>query len=306
MNEFREWLSDNLRYFMLGFGILFVLLLIILGVRLIAGHGSDSGDKKSTVSTVGSEASDTKSDVSGSVVPDASSAGETGATGTVELSEDTKLITLVQGYYEALSNRDTEAVRALVDQLSYDQETKISEATDIESYSEVTVYAKAGPAEGTWVVYAAYKYKYQNYETAVPGLARLYVITDDEGNYVITNGTVEEDVQTYIDKQLEDEDVKALMQTVQDEYDLTLASDENLRNYINNKGKEVSSALDAEDGTELKIAMDCNVRAAADITANKLGTLTAGTTVVKKGSEGEWIQIEYEGQTAYVRYDMFE
>ena len=33
MDDFREWLSDNLRYFELGGAILLVVLLIFFGVR---------------------------------------------------------------------------------------------------------------------------------------------------------------------------------------------------------------------------------------------------------------------------------
>ena len=36
MDDFREWLSDNLRYFMLGFGILAVVLILFFGVRFIS------------------------------------------------------------------------------------------------------------------------------------------------------------------------------------------------------------------------------------------------------------------------------
>ena len=36
MDDFREWLSDNLRYFMLGFGILAVVLILFFGVRSVS------------------------------------------------------------------------------------------------------------------------------------------------------------------------------------------------------------------------------------------------------------------------------
>ena len=41
MNNFREWLSDNLRYFMLIFGILAVLVALFFGVRAISARISD-------------------------------------------------------------------------------------------------------------------------------------------------------------------------------------------------------------------------------------------------------------------------
>ena len=45
MDDFREWLSDNLRYFMLGFGILAVVLILFFGVRFIS---SKFGNQKTT------------------------------------------------------------------------------------------------------------------------------------------------------------------------------------------------------------------------------------------------------------------
>ena len=35
MDDFREWLSDNLRYFMLGGAILVIVLVLIFGVRAV-------------------------------------------------------------------------------------------------------------------------------------------------------------------------------------------------------------------------------------------------------------------------------
>ena len=35
MNEFREWLSDNLRYFILGFAIIIIMLLLFFGYRFL-------------------------------------------------------------------------------------------------------------------------------------------------------------------------------------------------------------------------------------------------------------------------------
>ena len=37
LDDFREWLSDNLRYFMLGGAILLIVLVLIFGVRACVG-----------------------------------------------------------------------------------------------------------------------------------------------------------------------------------------------------------------------------------------------------------------------------
>ena len=42
MDNFREWLSDNLRYFMLGGAILLIVVVLFFGIR--AFMGSEKGD----------------------------------------------------------------------------------------------------------------------------------------------------------------------------------------------------------------------------------------------------------------------
>lgn len=300
IDDIREWISDNLRYIILGVGVLFIVLLIFLGVRLLGG-----GKKGNSLAGGGSSSSASQtpegSQAEGSqVVPQ----GEGAA--AIAVSNDAALVTLIQNYYQALSTQNVDVIRGMVDQLSSEDEASIMAATDIESYSDVAAYTKPGPTEGTWVVYARYNYKYKNYSTILPGLSQLYVCTNADGSYYISNGAMEESVSDYIKKQLEESDVVALIQEVQTAENEALASDQNLSNYINNKGQVVSDALHAAVGTELTIATKCNVRAAADITSAKLGTLAEGTKVVKQGAEGDWVQIEYEGQTGYVRYDLFQ
>ena len=49
MDDFREWLSDNLRYFMLGGAILIIVLVLFFGVRACVGSNKgNSGDGQKT------------------------------------------------------------------------------------------------------------------------------------------------------------------------------------------------------------------------------------------------------------------
>ena len=44
MDNFREWLSDNLRYILLGLAVIVVIAVVVVGVRLVGsliGGGSD-------------------------------------------------------------------------------------------------------------------------------------------------------------------------------------------------------------------------------------------------------------------------
>ncbi|MCI8592285.1 MAG: SH3 domain-containing protein [Lachnospiraceae bacterium] len=301
IDDIREWISDNLRYLALGVGILFIVLLIFLGVQLLGGGKKEGGQTQGASSSAA-----TSQTPEGSQTNDSQAAPQGEGAAAVAVSNDAALVTLVQNYYQALSTQNVDAIRGMVDQFSSDDEASIMAATDIESYSDVAAYTKPGPAEGTWVVYARYNYKYKNYSTILPGLSQLYVCTNADGSYYVSNGTMDEATSDYIKNQLDESDVVALIQEVQAAQNEALAADQNLSNYINNKGQVVSDALHAAVGTELTIATKCNVRAAADVTSAKLGTLAEGTKVVKQGADGDWVQIEYEGQTGYVRYDLFQ
>ena len=51
---------------------------------------------------------------------------------------------------------------------------------------------------------------------------------------------------------------------------------------------------------------ECNVRAEASTDADILGVISAGEQVEKTGTDGEWVQIDYDGETGYIRGDLLE
>ena len=52
MDNFREWLSDNLRYFMLGGAILLIVVVLFFSIRACSGSNKgNSGDGQKTTST---------------------------------------------------------------------------------------------------------------------------------------------------------------------------------------------------------------------------------------------------------------
>ena len=46
MDDFREWLSDNLRYIMLGLGIVLVLAILFFGIRFLTNKLSDDEGRR--------------------------------------------------------------------------------------------------------------------------------------------------------------------------------------------------------------------------------------------------------------------
>ena len=63
-------------------------------------------------------------------------------------------------------------------------------------------------------------------------------------------------------------------------------------------GEEAGASTD--NGTTMTVTEGCNVRAEANSDSDIIGGLDEGTEVTKTGQEGDWIQIDYEGQTGYV------
>ena len=61
MDNFREWLSDNLRYFMLGGAILVIVAVLFFGVRACVGSGKGASDKEQKTAQDNSQGNDPSS-----------------------------------------------------------------------------------------------------------------------------------------------------------------------------------------------------------------------------------------------------
>lgn len=304
MDNFREWLSDNLRYFMLGGAILVIVAVLFFGVR--ACIGSKKGNSEPEPKT-------TTEDNQGNVPSSPAKDGETDdgkkedanpmETSSAEISA------LIKSYYKALGEKDIATLKTLVDDLTPSDESKITNAKDyIEGYEVGDVYTKKGLTEDSYVVYASFDYICKGITTKVPALSWLYVVKDSDGNYKI-DGSANDDteISAYVTQQQQsDDDVVQLRSDVKKKYDQAQADDPALAEFLAGLGEDASASVTVEDGTMLTVTEECNVRAAADSEAEIIGGLSAGDQVEKKGVDGEWIQIEYEGQTAYVHSSLLE
>lgn len=295
MDDFREWLSDNLRYFMLGFGILAVVLILFFGVRFIS---SKFGNQKTT------EPKQETQQETETPTP-TQEAEETPAAGELELNAYPQVNALIEKYYAALTGKDVQSLKELVDELDPSDESAITNSQYIEGYSNVQVYTKKGMTDTSYVVFAAYDHKYVGYDTLLPGISYLYVDTKEDGSLYIVADPNEEQL-AYISEQLEDAKVQELLNSTQASYDEKLASDEALSGYLSELGVEGSSAMEAAEGAQITVKSNCNVRKEPSQDAESIGKLVGGQTVTKTGQDGDWIKIEFEGQTGYVRGDMFQ
>ena len=298
MDNFREWLSDNLRYFMLGGVILIIVAVLFFSIRACTGSGKGTSDGEQTTAQDNSQGNDP------------SSPEDDGETNDGKKEEDTnpleegsdEITALMKSYYQALGERDITTLRTLVSNLTPSDESRITNAKDyIEGYQVDNVYAKKGLDENSYVVYTRGSLICKGIDTPAPSLWSSYVVKDSDNNYKIL-GDLEQnkEVSDYMDSLKSDTDVQKLTSEVQAAYEQAQKADTALAQFLNGLGEEVDSTTQ-QDGTTMTVAEGCNVRSAANSDEdNIIGGLDEGNEVQVLGQEGDWVQIEYDGQTGYV------
>ena len=298
MDNFREWLSDNLRYFMLGGAILIIVAVLFFSVRACVGSGKGASDKEQNTVQDNSQGNDPSSPEDDGETNDGKKEEDTNP-----LEEGSEEITaLMKSYYQALGERDITTLRTLVSNLTPSDESRITNAKDyIEGYQVDNVYAKKGLDENSYVVYTRGSLICKGIDTPAPSLWSSYVVKDSDNNYKIL-GDLEQnkEVSDYMDSLKSDTDVQNLTSEVQAAYEQAQKADTALAQFLNGLGEEVDSTTQ-QDGTTMTVAEGCNVRSAANSDEdNIIGGLDEGDEVQVLGQEGDWVQIEYDGQTGYV------
>ena len=297
MDDFREWLSDYLRYFELGGAILLVILILFFGVRACVGGRSSRSDEEEVVQK--EETVDITEDTAQQNTDDASQ------TAVVEELDTApaEIIELVENYFKALEDQDLTALNALVDELSPSDEARIANSRDyITGYHVGDVYVKEGLDTNSYVVYACCTYTCKDITTPVPSLFRFYVKKNPDGSYII-DGSADSDAQisTYMNSLESDAAVKALAKKVQDDYNSALAGDSALAAFLSGLGEESSSsAANTEDTSKVTMITndDCNVRdsAAGDV----IDGIEAGVEVEILDQDGDWYHVRYNGTEGYI------
>ena len=301
LDDFREWLSDNLRYFMLGGVILIIVVVLFCGIRACSGsHTGNSGDEQKTTS-------EDQGNVPSSPTSEGESDEKKEDANPMETA-DADVTALIKSYYQALGEKDIATLKTLEDDFTPSDESKVTNLKDyIEGYEVGDVYTKKGMTDDSYVVYACFSYICQGVETKAPALTQFYVYKNSGGSWVIDNGALQDsEISAYMEKQLSDSDVSALVKKVQNELDQAQQSDPSLAEFLNGLGEEADVSTNAEDGTMLTTTDECNVRAEASTDADILGVISAGEQVEKTGTDGEWVQIDYDGETGYIRGDLLE
>lgn len=216
-----------------------------------ADSKADSEDSTGISSDVSDSANDSSADASSTdtaSVPDA----EAEPTSEPEAADDTsntentdntavsfaadnvpEVSTVLEQYYTALGARDINGLFAVTDNLTAEEQAQIEAESDVESYGDVKVYTISGPSDGTYIAFVSSRCKYLGINQTLPMLSEYYLYTKEDGSLKIMDDTDSDAAVTEAMKAaLENEEVKNLIEQVQNDYQNALDADASLRAYV--------------------------------------------------------------------------
>lgn len=295
LDNFREWLSDNLRYILLGLAVVLILVIGFCVVKLVTGGSSSSpeqssGRAESEIST--EEISETTAQ---------NVQNETAAAGTTSLvKDDVAILTLVKKYYTAAAAKDYVTLETIVSPWNDEVKSSISRNDVIESYNNISTYSKKGPVANSYVVYTYFDGKVANIDTLAPSLTMLYIVTDESGNLVVSDREASQEVSDYIASVSLDADVQALIADVEAKCEAAQETDPALKEFMeqSSTGSQQtdggSDSTDAELTGEAVATSEVNIRQEPNTDSAIMGVLQVGTqvTVLQMADDG-WCQVSY-------------
>lgn len=141
--------------------------------------------------------------------------------------------TVLEQYYTALGARDINGLFAVTDNLTAEEQAQIEAESDVESYGDVKAYTISGPSDGTYITFVSSRCKYLGINQTLPMLSEYYLYTKEDGSLKIMDDTDSDAAVTEAMKAaLENEEVKNLIEQVQNDYRNALDADASLRAYV--------------------------------------------------------------------------
>lgn len=222
-----------------------------------ADSKADSEDSTGTSSDVSDSANDSSADASSTdtaSAPDAEAeptsapeaADDTNNTENTDNTDNTdntavsfavdnvpEVSTVLEQYYTALGARDINGLFAVTDNLTAEEQAQIEAESDVESYGDVKAYTISGPSDGTYIAFVSSRCKYLGINQTLPMLSEYYLYTTEDGILKIMDDTDSDAAVTEAMKAaLEKEEVKNLIEQVQNDYQNALDADASLRAYV--------------------------------------------------------------------------
>lgn len=216
-----------------------------------ADSKADSEDSTGISSDVSDSAKDSSADASSTDTASAPDA-EAEPTSEPEAADDTsntentdntavsfaadnvpEVSAVLEQYYTALGARDINGLFVVTDNLTAEEQAQIEAESDVESYGDVKAYTISGPSDGTYIAFVSSRCKYLGINQTLPMLSEYYLYTTEDGSLKIMDDTDSDAAVTEAMKAaLENEEVKNLIEQVQNDYQNALDADASLRAYV--------------------------------------------------------------------------
>ncbi|HJA91991.1 MAG TPA: SH3 domain-containing protein [Candidatus Eisenbergiella merdipullorum] len=150
----------------------------------------------------------------------------------------------ISSYFTAMQEGDEEALRSMRDNTENTELLRIQEnSSHIEAYTNISCYTKPGREEGSYVVFAYYEVKFQGIDPTLPGIAPLYVCRNADGQYYLHDLAQDAEDADYVNETAGQEDVAALYDQVNEEYENRLSQNETLAAFVDGYMHEMMAAV---------------------------------------------------------------
>ena len=312
MHQVLEWLSDYLRYILLG---LILIALAVLCFGLVRRIGENRADRADSSAHTASESA-----------KDASPEEK-------EADDEAAATALLNKYFSALALQNTDALAECVDTLSEAEISSVKNGVPTQ-YHDISVMVKPGPDADSLAALASFSYEQLGSTGSVRDLRSFLLRKNDEGNYVIRNSALTASEQTFMNELSSDPDVAALIEQVRNERSAALTPtptpaptprptavpqgnrvtrDDTQSEETEDTGdteEDDETAQEEEDdynpfsvGDEYTVNTDCNLRDDASYDADVIGTLEEGMTVIVTGYEDGWVGVDTDLGSGYMGGD---
>ncbi len=311
-------LEKHYRYFIVG-GV-FLILVIILIVFLVSKKGDKDAEKDP--------------------VEAAPATGMTAASNIdvpkdkYEINAHPDVNALMESYYTAMMQGDTDTIATLCDTLSDAERFRMEEkAKYYKDATDFVVYTKKGYRDNSYFTLVTFNILYEGTTTPAPSLDSTYVCTNENGSLYINKSDLSEEEQAYLLELTVQSDVEELIDKVNVEYNKAVEEDPNLAQVLANIDTEVSqtvrerlseqqraeaeatataeaaaqAAANAAGATHVRAVKVVNIRSSPSTEASILGKTESGQTFTRyEAMENGWSKVDYNGTEAYISSEFLE
>lgn len=248
------FIIDNKKIVMPAFLAVCLLITILLAVR--AGKNDSQNSAVSASASTSLEKAATASAVESSTVDAVE----------VVMEEDAypEITALIKKFYDAQASGDMDTINAITEGLTEPALIRYEVSAEYyEKFDAIKVYTKKGPETGAYVTYVYFELYFNGFDKQVPGLQTYYVRTNENGEYYLYFGELDEEIIEYIEALSVQDDFIDLSNEVAVSYNTMLEENAELSAFLTNFSEEVNKSV----GKEVASATAASTESSADAAA---------------------------------------